>query len=223
MPTPFHDIHIRNRSLLWPRTMRFGSGPWTSSGRFVKPISEIEAVYIEECPPGLFPDNQDSNFGLHRRIFTDVLQDIADQIELIYNERFPDTANDFLPFYEDELGLPIDPDGISLDSRRSMVAARMKKGAFTRGLLKATINPFIVATFGTPPAFGPEGIVIGAGIPLFGVPPADPTIYYHIIEDPTNFHYTIEIDHRLTPYMAGLTRELTRITPAHYHFDFTTF
>ena len=133
-------------------------GPWT----------QAELSYADDEPPGLFPENQDSNWGVQRRIFSKQQQDLINQLNVIYSELFIKTSTEYLDVWEAQLGLPVNP-AIPVANRRTRVAARMKKGAFTDVLRNSVIEPFLIATFGEPVVLVPEGISLtAAGIPLYG-------------------------------------------------------
>src|SRR4051794_29165101 len=90
-------------------------------------FTDAEFAFMEDCPPKLFPENQDSNLGLIRKIFCDRTQELADQQQTIYNERFVPTAEQFLDEWEIDTGLPINPTGISIAQRRSNILAVLAK------------------------------------------------------------------------------------------------
>ena len=176
--------------------------------------TQAELSYVDDEPPGLFPENQDSNWGLQRRIFSKQQQDLINQLNIIYSELFIATSSEYLDVWESQLGLPIAPPGVSDANRRTRVAARLKKGAFTDALRASVIEPFLTATFGDVVKLVPEGISVdAAGIPLYGEP-ADISNIYRVYDDITGFSYQVWIPSTNTPDIASLTRELQRITPA---------
>lgn len=126
----------------------------------------IEQAYIEDSPSGLWPENQDSNFGLHRKVFCDRLFDVVSQLQTIFNEMFPDTSVVYLDKWEEEMGLTVAAPGRTLQQRQNAVISRSRRGAFTRAGRQQIVENFITATFGVAPAFGPGGIVLGSGVPL---------------------------------------------------------
>jgi len=186
--------------------------------------TQAELVFLDESPPGLFPENQDSNFGfIIRKMFSDYTQNIADIQNLLYNEHFPDTASTWLDQWEIEVGLPPNPDdpSISIDTRRSAILARIRRGPFTRTRRDDLIAKYVSTTFGNPIALVPPGVPIdSAGIPIYGES-GDVSSLFDVIEDQPNFHYTVWIANTNTPNLNSLTRELKRITPAGISFNIT--
>lgn len=179
--------------------------------------SVVEQAFIEDSPPGLWPDNQDSNFGIHRKIFCDELMDAVNQLQTIFNEMFPNTSVQFIEQWEEEMGLTINPPGRTLSQRQSAVISRSRRGAFTKTGRAQLVENFIVATFGAALAFGTGGIPIGSGVPLHsGVNSLIGT--YRIYEDVRNFSYVVRILSSITPDIGSLTRELLRYTPAGISF-----
>lgn len=184
--------------------------------------SVIEQAYIQDSPAGLWPDNQDSNFGIHRKVFCDRLMDAATQLQLIFNEMFPTTSTQFIDKWEEQMGLPVNPPSRTLAQRQSAVTARRRRGAFTRTLRNTIIEGYIVATFGTVPAFGTQGITIGTGIVFHSGASGDPKLLYRVVEDIPNFKYHVLIDNTIAVDFQSLNRELLRLTPAGISFDFVT-
>lgn len=186
--------------------------------------SIIERAFISEEPSGLWPPNQNSVHGFHRKVFCDVLMKIALQLDLLLNEKFLDTTNEFLEAHEEELGLTLNPANVTLAQRRSALQARRKRGPFTNSLRRQVIESFIqgALTGGTPATFGTAGIKIGvSGIPLYSGLSGSASNFYTIVENVGAFSYQVIIDSRVTPDLTGLTRELTRITPAGISFTLT--
>lgn len=184
--------------------------------------SVIEQAYIEDSPRGLWPENQDSNFGIHRKIFCDQLMEAANQLQTIFNEMFPDTSTEYIGTWEEEMGLTVNPPGRSLTQRQRTVSARLKHGPFTRTGRANLIEGFIIATYGAAATFGTSGIVIGAGIPLHSGAGGDPKQYYKVIEDISNFKYHVWIDHNIGVDLTALNQELLRVTPAGISFDISS-
>jgi hypothetical protein len=182
-------------------------------------FTEAELNFMEESPPGLFPENQDSNFGLIiRKIFTDQMQLVADQQTTLYNERFVDTSEEFLDEHERSYGLPVAPVGRTLQERRTDVMLRIQVGPFTRTRRQMIVEQFITATFGNPLQLTPDGIpLVAGGVPLFSEA-SSLTGLYAIVEDIPDFSYEVRIKDTVTPDVVGLTRELNRITPAGISF-----
>lgn len=175
--------------------------------------SEIELAYIEEEPPGLWPSNQDSNFGIHRKVFCDELTIVADQLDVILSEFFISTSTEFLANHEDELGLPINPAGRTLEERRGIALSRMKRGPFTHSLIASIVKSYISVTFGPSIIFNTLGVPIGSGIPLFS-PTGDVSQLFRVYFDIQNFTYEVRISADAAIDTESLTRELDRITPS---------
>jgi len=185
-------------------------------------FSEAELIFMDESPPGLFPQNQDSNFGyIIRKIFSDLSQDVANWQDILYNEHFVETSERFLDQWEIEMGLAPNPSA-AISDRRAAVLARIQRGPFTRTRRNSTIERYVQTTFGTPIQLVPQGVPIPTGgIPIYGEA-ADLSSLYEVIEDQPNFHYTVWISSTNTPDVAALTAELKRITPAGISFDITS-
>jgi hypothetical protein len=184
-----------------------------SIGAEIAPL-DAEISFMEESPPGLWPENQNSNLGLVRKVLSQQMQKGADQLTLTYQERFVSSSQQFLDEWEQDLGLPQNVTGASIEIRRSRVNARRAKGAFTKTRREALLELFLQATIGTPIIFSPAGVAMTAGgLPLYGEGGVLSTLY-RIYDDPATFQYYIRIINTQTPDLAGLTRELKRITPA---------
>jgi hypothetical protein len=184
--------------------------------------TETELRFIETQPPGLWPENQDSNFGQLRKVLTDEIQARRDEIGMIAAERFPDTADRYLSLWEEMLGAAVNPSGKSEAQRRAVISSRLKYGAFTRPQRDKIIQEFLgTTTGGAPAAFGPSGIPILTGIPLYGSPGAVANLY-RVYENTGNFSYVVWIDAANVPDTISLTRELTRVTPAGISFSIDT-
>lgn len=146
-------------------------------------FTEAELSYIEDSPPGLYPENQNSNYGLLRKANTDQIQKLIDQLALMYNERFVRTSLQFLDVWEEEVGLPVAPQGKTTDQRRVAILGRISKGPFTRERRESVVRGFIVATFGGPIQLFPDGYALSAaGGPLYGEF-ADPDTLFSIREN----------------------------------------
>jgi hypothetical protein len=185
-------------------------------------FTEAELVFMDESPPGLFPENQDSNFGfIIRKIFSDLAQDIANWQDIIYNEHFVNTSSRFLDQWEIELDLPAQPPGYTMEARRAAVTARIQRGPFTRGRRDELIRKYVQSTYGTVIQLVPQGVPIDAtGVPIYGEA-ADTSSLFQVFEDQPNFQYTVWIAATNSPNLADLTRELKRITPAGIRFTIT--
>lgn len=182
--------------------------------------TDAEKNFRDESPPGFFPDNQDSNLGLLRKLFSDRIQAQADQLTLAYTENFAQRSETFLDVWEAELGLPAYSGALTTVQRQSRVLSRIRKGPFTRSARAAVVEAFIQATFGEVPSFTSAGLDLTSGITLHAQA-GDVSSLYDITENITNFSYAVTIDPTITVDLEGLTRELKRITPAHINFTIT--
>ena len=178
------------------------------------PFTDAELAFFEDSPPGLFPDNQNSNFGfVIRKLFSDYIQALIGQQQTMYNERFVDTSTQFLDEWEHQEDLPQNPTSITLSQRRQAVLGRVRKGPFTWDRRAQVLDSFVTSSFGDPVKFTPSGIGFDAsGIPLYaGVTTSIGA--YRVYEDIRNYSYEVWLKSGFTPG-AGFTRELQRITPA---------
>lgn len=176
--------------------------------------TETERLFIAEEPPSLFPENQNSNWGLFRRILTDPIQDGVDQLDQLFSELFIDTALGYLSNWEAEYGVP-DSSNYSTINRRTTLSNRKVRAPFTRARVKSLIERYIGDTSGAPAEFGAAGIPItSAGIAMFGEATGAVSTLYRVYEDAKNFKYYVRILNTVTP-AAALLRELQWITPAH--------
>lgn len=176
--------------------------------------TDAEIAFIDLSPPGLWPDNQDSNFGQFRRVVTDITQACIDKVDRLSDEMFIATAVDYLSLWEEMTGIPVAPVGKTDADRRVILTPQVRYGPFTRARLKAMVEKYLVLTFGAAASFTPSGIPLTAGgVPLFsGV--SSLTGAYRIYEDVRNFSYEVWVVSSLTPDIASLTKELNRVTPA---------
>lgn len=183
------------------------------------PYTDLEQHFIESSPDGLWPDNQDSNFGQIRRCLTDILQECADLLTILNQELTVATASRYLSLWEEQIGLPTAPAGWTDQQRRSVAIQRRRYGPFTRARRAALVEDFIAATFGESTSFGVSGIPLSAG----GTPMLSGafsfTGLYKIVEHITTFSYTIYIKNTVAVDNGALTRALNRVTPAHLSFD----
>lgn len=184
-------------------------------------FTDAEIDFMESEPPGLFPQNQDSNFGfIIRKLFTDRVQELINQQDTIYNERFVDTSTQYLDEWERQEKVPVAPSGLDVATRQNIVLQRIRKGPFTKTMRRNIVENYMGATFGTPADFSPTGMVLDAGgIPMYS---ASGTVkqLYEIVEDVPNYLYHVYIDSGITP-ASGMARELTRVTPAGISYDIT--
>jgi hypothetical protein len=175
------------------------------------PFSEIEKVIIDESPVGLWPENQNSNFGVLRKIISDRIQETADDSNELYNESFVGTASAHLSRWESQYGIPFNT-GKTVEQRRAEVLGRVRKSPFTRSRVESLIEAYLQATFGSSPQLTPEGIPMSpGGVPLFA-DFAEVKTLYRVYWWPEDFSYQVWIVNTATP-QAGLLRELQRITP----------
>jgi hypothetical protein len=176
--------------------------------------TDIERLFIAEEPPGLLPSNQNSNWGLFRRVISDELQEAVDELSALFSESFIDTASAYLSDWEVQMGLPISTNQTDAH-RRSVLKSRRTRAPFTRSRIAALIESYVGDTFGAPTEFGAGGIGLSAGgTTLYGESAAVGTLY-RVYEDIRNFAYAVWIKNTVTPDIASLTRELKWITPAH--------
>jgi hypothetical protein len=177
--------------------------------------SDIERDFIDNEPPGLLPGDQTSVWGQVRKVFADYLQVLADQLSTWYTNLDPGTSDvTDMRNWENELGIPVEAAGASIQQRQAFALARMARGPFTRSRRAALIEFFIVATFGNPLAFDSFGLALTpGGLPLFNEI-VDVSGTYEVIEDIPDFSYEVRVLDSLGLDIPGLTRELDRITPA---------
>ncbi len=181
-------------------------------------ITEAELNFIEDEPSGIFPENRNSNWGLVRRLWAENIQELIDQLDVIYAERFVQTATEHLDEWESQMGVPTTAVALTNAQRRSVLHTRLKKGAFTRPLFNVILENYISATFGTVAQLNPSGLALDAvGLPLYAEADAL-SAFYRIYEDHANHNYDIWIRNDTTPDIPSLTRELNRIVPAGWTF-----
>lgn len=203
-------------------------------------ISDAERIFIAESPPGLWPENQDSNFGALRKVLTGPVQAQADLVDALFVEMFLATTNGYLALWEAEYGLPINPPNFAVDFRRFLLMLRARKGPWTRTFRAQIIEGMIRGTYGfaleitydgipIPPegllfvsddvlpdfTYGmpitPEGLVLDdSGVPLESS--------YYVIENIPGQSYHVGIRPDFAPDMDLLNRELARATPAGISF-----
>ena len=176
------------------------------------PPTEAEQSFIDLQPYGLWPENQDSNFGQLRRVITDQVQVNIDKVNSLALEMWPDESTDYISLWEEMLGLPVAPSGKALIQRRAIATSARKKGAFTRQRIRNVIEEFIGATFGEAATFGPGGLDLSSGVSLLsGATSFDDA--YRVYEDFRNFAYEVYVKTGISPD-ARLIEELKRVTPA---------
>lgn len=179
------------------------------------PPTDIERDFMDGEPPGLFPTGQNSYWGQVRSVFASELQDLADQLAQWYRNLDPAEVDAIdISNWEFTEGLPIAPTGKTLQERRSFVISRRARGPFTRARRKALVESFLVSVIGPPLQFFPEGLAFDSGGLQFFSEPGPVTSKYEIVEDIPNITYTVYVLTSAGVDEVGLTRELTRITPA---------
>jgi uncharacterized protein YmfQ (DUF2313 family) len=185
------------------------------------PLTEEELNFIDESPPNLFAENQNSNIGLKRKIFSDQMTDVRNQIALLYSERFVNTSVQLLDMWEEQVGIAINPTGLTTAQRRARILSALNKQPFTRARRQAVVETFLTATFGNTIRLTPDGVPFSAaGLQLFS-DASSLTGLYTITENITNFSYAVSIQPTALVDQAALVRELRRITPAHINFTVT--
>jgi hypothetical protein len=199
-------------------------------------LTDAEYNFMQEEPPRFFPQNQDSNWGLKRRIFSNGIQDLIDQLDLVYSERWPMTSVQFLDEWEKLVGLPQNPSSRSIAERRNSIMARLRGGPWSRTMRKEIVEGYLaVLAFGDPIALLPPGVGFdAAGIPIFDEPGVVSAMY-RIYEDRQRFSYKVKIDSAHSPdtismkrdlehsQYAGLTLVLDTSTPTPYDYTWDTF
>lgn len=182
--------------------------------------SASEMAFVNDQPPELFPENQDSNFGLKRKLWTDRGQEAIAQINTIWNELFVKTSSLYLDEWERQLGLPMSPPGITLGNRRARVLARVMRGPFTKTRLWFILDTFLEPALGGDAIqLVPQGVAFDpGGLPLYSGVAVIESVY-RIYENPSTFTYEVWLRSEVTPD-AQLEYELRRITPAGYTLIF---
>jgi Uncharacterised protein conserved in bacteria (DUF2313) len=177
-------------------------------------FTDPEFNFMEESPRGFFPENQDSNWGYRRKVFSDVIWEIYQQLHLIYSEIFPASSQTYLDEWEYMVGLPQNPANKTLQQRRVMVMNRLRGGPFTRTQRRNIVESYITATFGDPIILLPpgHGMEIG-GSPLYNEP-GDVRQLYMIVETIPSFQYEVRIKTGMALDQVGLERDLRWYTPA---------
>jgi hypothetical protein len=192
------------------------------------PFTDAEFNFRDDEPRRLFPENQDSNWGLLRRIFTDQLDDIYKKLQLIYYEMFPQSSTEFLDEWERMVGLPRNPANRTTSQRRALILARLQQGPFTHTRRWNIVDEFIRATFGQAIRLYPPGVeLVPEGVPIYNDTP--PGEYFQIKEIVTTFYYEIQVLDTLSGINTlGLNNALTWIQYAGLHYrirylpDFTS-
>jgi hypothetical protein len=216
--------------------------PPPSIVELVESLSDAEKMFIQESPPGLWPENQDSNFGMLRKVITGFIQDEADLVNELFVELFIETAHGYLARWEKEYGLPVSPPVYDEMFRRLLLLFRARKQPFTRTARAQIIETVIrgAHTFslelvydGIP--FTVEGLLFideDGGLPdfIYGtqIPPEGLVLdgsgitmeaSYYVTENIPAYSYHVGIRNDFAPDIDLMTRELAHITPAGISFD----
>lgn len=155
-------------------------------------FTDAEFTFRDDEPRRLFPENQDSNWGYKRKLFSDVMDDIHKKLYLIYVEMFPQTSSEFLDEWERMVGLPRNPAGKTIYQRQILVLQRMRQGPFSRPRRDRVIDDFINVTFGQAIRLYPPGVeLVPAGVPIYNDTPAGD--YFRVLEFVEDFYYEIQI------------------------------
>jgi Uncharacterised protein conserved in bacteria (DUF2313) len=177
-------------------------------------FTDPELNFLDESPRQFFPENQDSNWGWKRKVFSDVMWELYSQFHLLYSEMFPSTAQEFLEDWERMVGLPPNPPNKSVGQRQQSVLNRLRGGPFTRTQRRLIVESYITATFGDSLQLLPPGIpMIVAGQKLYN-DPGDVTQLYMILETVEQFKYEVRIKTGMAIDQIGLERDLRWYTPA---------
>lgn len=188
-----------------------------------QPFSDAELAFMDESPPGLFPENQNSNFGyIIRKTFSDFIQELINQQNVIFSEHFVASSTLYLDEWERQVGLPTNPPGLSEQQRRNLVTNKLKVGPFTRARRDEIVKSFVQATLGDAVALLPSGVALtSAGVPLYsGLTSLSNA--YTITENVPGFSFTISVAPGVTLDQVNLTRELNRVVPAGISFSVVT-
>ena len=143
------------------------------------------------------------------------MQEAIEQLDTTYNERYIETASEFLDEWEEQMHVPINPPNFTEAERRAIVKGRLRRGMWTKDRLEALIESYIQITYGPSVLITPEGIeLVAAGVPFYAEAGAVKS-FYRVYHDPINFSYTVIIRNDIAPTMRipELTRELTHFTP----------
>jgi hypothetical protein len=177
-------------------------------------FTDAEFNFLDESPRGFFPENQDSNWGYRRKVYSDVIWELYQQIEFIYGEMFPTTTQELMDEWERLVGLPQNPTNKTLGQRRQMVLNRLRGGPFTRTQRRAIVESYITETFGDPILLLPPGVpMLVGGQPLYNEA-GDISQLYMIVETIEQFKYEVRIKTGMAIDTIGLERDLKWYTPA---------
>lgn len=199
-------------------------------------LTDAEVNFMQEEPPRFFPENQNSNWGLKRKLFSDQTQALINQLDEIYAERWPMTSSIFLDEWEKMVGLPQNPSGRTIGQRRNSILTRLKGGPWTRSMRKQIVEGYLsVLAFGDPIALLPPGVGFdSSGLPLYDEP-GTVSAMYRIYEDVERYRYKVKIDSGHSPdtvsmqrdlihsQYAGLTLIIDTSTPTCYDYTWDTY
>lgn len=185
--------------------------------------SDLERLFIAEQPKFLWPENQETNFGAFRKAITDLPQLAVDQLTALAIEMFVATANGYLTRWEDQVGLPRSPNA-DIALRRATILERTAKTPFTRTRRRTIVERYLQTSLGNDVQLTTDGVpLLPEGIPLFSGELEDVSNLYFIVEDISDFSYTVYIAISAAPDMVALEREMRFFTPAGINFSFQTF
>lgn len=186
------------------------------------PFSDAELSFLDESPPGLFPDNQDSNFGFAiRKLFCDLVQELINQQNVIFSEHFVATSTLYLDEWERQVGLPANPPSVSVQQRKNRITQKLRVGPFTRTRRDQIVQAFVQATLGDAVSLTPQGVDLSAGVPLFSGLTSIAGAYT-ITENISGYSFTINLAPGVSVDQAALSRELNRVVPAGISFTVQT-
>jgi len=185
--------------------------------------SDLERLFIAEQPRFLWPENQETNFGALRKTLTDVPQLAVDQLLGLSLEMFVATASGYLTLWEEQVGLPRNPNG-EIGLRRATILERTRKTPFTRERRRNIVERYLQGQLGESVALTPDGVALTTeGLELFTGVLGDVTLLYFILEIIEDYRYIVFFDVAATPDLVALERELEFFTPAGITFEFDTF
>lgn len=186
-------------------------------------LSDLERLFIAESPRFLWPVNQETNFGAFRKSITDPPQLALDELNELFLEMFVATASGYLTRWEDQVGLPRQPNA-DIGLRRATILERTGKTPFTRTRRRRIVERYLQPTLGESISLTPSGVaLVPDGVPFFSGELSDVSILYFIVEDIENFSYIVYLATSVAVDMVALTRELLFFTPAGIAVSFDTF
>jgi hypothetical protein len=175
-------------------------------------LTTAEYNFMQEEPPGFFPQNQNSNWGLKRKVYSDQIQVLINQLDTTWAERFPMSSTVLLDEWEKLVNLPQNPTAKTVAERRNSIIARLRGGPWSRTMRKDIVEGYLaVLAFGDPIQLLPPGVGFDAsGLPLFDEP-GEVAAMYRIYEDVQRFRYKVKIDSGHSPDTISMTRDLTHM------------